>query len=274
MYLLSNFFFSCEAIPEEISDATPPKHSQISQQPLKAQADGTVPVVASGTVKNQQNDFIAKSNAGSTKGTQNSSADSLTPFSQGAAVPRKQHSADDALQQQKQEQTQSRLQQAPSANEQRHSSSGSAINIGASSSKFKLNIDMPNLATKPPQSHAPLSPRLLARNNVEISHLNNSNNFNDFQRGRSKTISVVRGEHDTNRDNSKWTFKGSKCSSSISRYFDLDLMVTYSRIFLFCFVARSVLSPSSIFLQLFHTGPTKVTEQPLLINSKHTRTVE
>lgn len=135
--------------------------------------------------------------------------DSLQPFGQGGAVPRKQHSADDALQQQQQEQTQSRQQQPPQTIEPRHSSSGSAINIGASTTKFKLNIDMPNLATKPPQSHAPLSPRLLARNALEISHLNSSNNFNDFQRGRSKTISVVRGEHETNRDNSKWTFKGS-----------------------------------------------------------------
>lgn len=138
--------------------------------------------------------------------------DSLTPFGQGTAVPRKQHSADDALQQQQQEQTQSRQQQPPppQAIEPRHSSSGSSINIDASTNKFKLNIDMPNLATKPPQSHAPLSPRLLARNTLEMSHLNSSNNFNDFQRGRSKTISVVRGEHETNRDNSKWTFKGSK----------------------------------------------------------------
>lgn len=173
-----------------------------------------MPVVASDVAKNQQNDFIVKSNvtAAPTKGTaQNSSVDSLTPFGQGSTAPRKQHSADDALQQQqKQEQIQTRQQPQPSANEPRHSSSGSAINIGASSTKFKLNIDMPNLATKPPQSHAPLSPRMLARNNVEISHLNNSNNFNDFQRGRSKTISVVRGEHDANRDNKSWTFKGSK----------------------------------------------------------------
>lgn len=200
--------FSCEAIPEEISDATPPKQSQIDQQSFKI--DGTVPVVASGTAKNQQNDFIAKSNATTVtaKDAQNPSLDSLTPFgSGGGGAPRKQHSADDALQQQ-QEEAQTRQQQQ--AVEPRHSSSGSSINIGASSTKSKLNIDMPNLATKPPQSHAPLSPRLLARNNLEVAHLNSANNFNDFQRGRSKTISVVRGEHDANRDNSKWTFKGSK----------------------------------------------------------------
>lgn len=168
-------------------------------------------VIASGPAKNHQNDFIAISNsqnASSTAKTQHSSVDSLTPFSQGGALPRKQHSADDALQQQ--ELAQSRQQQPP-INEPRHSSSGSAINIGSTSlAQYKLNIDMPNLATKPPQSHAPLSPRLLARNNLEMSHLNSSNKFNDFNRSRAKTISVVRGEHDANRDNSKWTFKGSK----------------------------------------------------------------
>lgn len=182
--------------------------------PQMVKVEDTVSVNTSNTAKNQHNDFIAKSSSlqnasihsTTAKATQNASVDSLTPFSQTTSMPKKQHSADDALQQQ--EQTQSRQQQ-PSMNEPRHSSSGSAINIGSSSAKFKLNIDMPNLATKPPQSHAPLSPRLLARNNIEMSHMNSSNNFNDFQRGRSKTISVVRGEHD-NRDNSKWTFKGSK----------------------------------------------------------------
>lgn len=181
---------------------------------LKTQIEGTVSVVASGPARNQHNDFIAKSNppqnqSAATKNAQNSSVDNLSPFNQNSSIPKKQHSADDAVQQK--EQAQSRQQQPPPMNEPRHSSSGSAINIGAASNKFKLNIDMPNLATKPPQSHAPLSPRLIARNNIEVSHLNNSNNFNDFQRGRSKTISVVRGEHEK-RDNSKWTFKGSKSS--------------------------------------------------------------
>lgn len=229
-------------------------------------------MVASGSAKNQHNDFIAKSNSAqntsssssssastTAKTVQNTPVDSLTPHNQN--MPRKQHSADEALQQQ--EQAQSR--QQPPVNEQRHSSSGSAINLGGSSSKFKLNIDMPNLATKPPQSHAPLSPRLLARNNFEMSHLNSSNNFNDFQRGRSKTISVVRGEHE-NRDNSKWTFKGSKFCRNIFHMTHPNGNVL--------FTARSVLSPNSIFLHLFYTGPNKVTEQPLLINPKNSRTIE
>lgn len=205
--ILTLFFFSssCEAIPEEIGDATPPKGNQIVQQHSKV--DGTVSVVASGMAKNQQKDFIAKSHSAQNSSnsssssssssstttttttakaaTQNSSADTLITLNQNA-VPRKQHSADDA----QQEHAQSRQQQ-PSMNEPRHSSSGSSINLGGSSTKPKLNIDMPNLATKPPQSHAPLSPRMIARNNFEMSHLNSSHNFNDFQRGRSKTISVV-----------------------------------------------------------------------------------
>lgn len=234
-------------------------------------------MIAGGTAKNQHNDFITKSNSSqntsssssssatsTAKNAQNSSVDNLTPHNQN--LPRKQHSADDALQQQ--DQAQSR--QQPPVNEPRHSSSGSAINLGGSSTKFKLNIDMPNLATKPPQSHAPLSPRLLARN-FEMSHLNSSNKFNDFQRGRSKTISVVRGEHD-NRDNSKWTFKGSKFQHFIE-YFASNL-IPYSNENLSLFLARSVLSPNSIFLHLFYTGPKKVTEQPLLINPKNTRAIE
>lgn len=198
---------SCEAIPEEI-DATPPKTNQVNQQTTKI--EGTVSVIASATAKNQQNDFIVKTNAtqnsSSAASTSNKIAQNSSVDNQNASVPKKQHSADDAMQQR--EQAQTRQQQQPPLIEPRHSSSGSAINIGASTNKFKLNIDMPNLATKPPQSHAPLSPRLIPRN-IEISHLNNLNNFNDFQRGRSKTISVVRGEHEK-RDNSKWTFKGSK----------------------------------------------------------------
>lgn len=188
---------SCEAIPEEIADSTPPNPNQVIRQ-MPKDDNNTISVVATGLAKNQQNDFISKSNSANAS----VSKDTLTPFNQSSALPRKQHSADDALQQQ--EQLQSKQQQQ--INEPRHSSSGSAINLGSMSTgnKQKLSIDMPNLTTKPPQSHAPLSPRLLARNNPESAN----SNFNDFPRGRSKTISVVRGEHD--RDNNKWTFKGSK----------------------------------------------------------------
>lgn len=184
---------SCEAIPEEIADSTPPKQNVAAKQTQRDEMP--VAVVASGTVKNQHGEFAIKSN--SVGGVV--AKDTLSPSNQSTVVPRKQHSADDALQQQ---QDQSHGRQQQQMNEPRHCSSGSAINLGAIGNKAKLTIDMPNLSTKPPQSQTPLSPRLVNKK----SELTTSN-FNDFTRGRSKTISVVRGEHD-NRDNNKWTFKG------------------------------------------------------------------
>lgn len=193
---------SCEAIPEEIADSTPPKPIQNDKKTTVKGANLVHSIVASGEAKNQQNDFIAKSTQAQ------STLQISSPNAKGtdsSVLPRKQHSADDA------EQSQSKQQQPP-INEPRHSSSGSAINLGGSSSNSKkLSIDMhPNLTKKPPQPQPPLSPRLLR--NHEMSFLNSSNNFNDFSRGRSKTISVVRSEHN-NRDNSKWTFQGSESLS-------------------------------------------------------------
>lgn len=183
---------SCEAIPEEIADSTPPKQNPAVKQTHRDEKP--VAVVASGAAKDQQSDFAARSMSASSS----VSKDTLAPANQ-SGVPRKQHSADDALNQQ--EHSQARQQQQ--MNEPRHCSSGSAINLGSmpSSNKAKLTIDMPNLSTKPPQSHTPLSPRLQMKKS-ELA----ASNFNDFTRGRSKTFSVVRGEHD-NRDK-KWTFKG------------------------------------------------------------------
>lgn len=197
---------SCEAIPEESS--TPPKFIQ-SGKKITIKADNVVDsIVASGEAKIQQSDFIAKSTQAQ------STLQVSSPNAKGtdsSVLPRKQHSADDA------EQSQSKQHQPP-INEPRHSSSGSAINLGGSSSNSKkLSIDMqPNLTKKPPQPQPPLSPRLLR--NHEMSFLNNSNNFNDFSRGRAKTISVVRSEH-TNRDNSKWTFQGSESLPIITLQF-------------------------------------------------------
>lgn len=39
------------------------------------------------------------------------------------------------------------------------------------------------------------------------------------------------------------------------------------------FAARSSITPSSIFLQLYYTGPNRVTEPPLLINAKNQRSI-
>lgn len=187
---------SCEAIPEEIADSTPPKQNAAMAQAQRD--DMPVAVVASTTVKHQHGDFACKS---SSVGGAAVAKDTLAPVNQSSAIPRKQHSADDALHQQEQLQHGRQQQQM---NEPRHCSSGSAINLGATGNKAKLTIDMPNLSTKPPQAQTPLSPRLINMNKKnELS----ASNFNDFTRGRSKTISVVRGEHD-NQNNNKWTFKG------------------------------------------------------------------
>lgn len=203
---------SCEAIPEEIADSTPPKSIR-NDKKTPSKADSLVhSIVASAEAKNQQNDFIAKSTQAQSALQVSSSNAKGTDSS---VLPRKQHSADDA------EQSQSKQQQPP-INEPRHSSSGSAINLGgaSSSNSKKLSIDMqPNLTKKPPQSQPPLSPRLFR--NHEMSFLNNSNNFNDFSRGRSKTISVVRSEHN-NRDNSKWNFQGSE-SLPFSYYYYIEI---------------------------------------------------
>lgn len=188
---------SCEAIPEEIADSTPPTQSKIEKRDFEKEKDKLIPVVASGTAKNQESDFVAKSNAANNTSVSlpvsrgSSSSDNLAP---NTSLPRKQHSADDATQEQQNQQQPQQQQQQPPKIE----------SSASSNAPKKLSIDMPKLTTKPPQSHAPLSPRLLARNNFDVSFQKNTNNFNDLPRGRSKTISVVRGEHDT----SKWTFKG------------------------------------------------------------------
>lgn len=193
---------SCEAIPEEIADSTPPnqsethiKHSKDALQLNKTSA------------RNNQLEFIAKLNLSTaqnpcvslptSRGSSIILSDTLLPVNHNIAIPKKQHSADDALQQ-KSEQTSS-------------TSTVPTTSSSTSNVKVKLSIDMPKLTTKPPQSHAPLSPRLLPKASGLASHLNStgSNNSNDLPRGRSKTISVMRGEHD-NRDSAKWAFKGCK----------------------------------------------------------------
>lgn len=215
---------SCEAIPEEIADSTPPKQNLTAKQTHRDEKP--VAVVASGAAKNQQHDFASKSISASASMTK----DTLAPSHQsgGTVVPRKQHSADDALQQH--EHSQARQQQQ--INEPRHCSSGSAINLGSMSlsNKQKLTIDTPNLSTKPPQSHMPLSPRALVKKN-ELT----ASNFNDIPRGRSKTISVVRGEHD-NRDNSKWTFKAGKIFELRAVLFDFISIIKLITKKLLCFL--------------------------------------
>lgn len=177
---------SCEAIPEEIAGSTPPSQ-QDSVKDVEPSLHPKV-LIASATAVMAKPATLVPSSSFPTETTPDIKQ-SLQTHSQ--SPPKKQLSADDAL--------------LPSKSEQ------------PPTSKLKLPMDMPKVTTKPPHSPAPLSPRLLAKNAAnKIASIQfapsigaGSNNGNDlYHRGRSKTISVVR-EHD-NRDNSKWTFRGSK----------------------------------------------------------------
>lgn len=197
---------SCEAIPEEIADSvplqpTPPATTDshtVAKETANAKAPTKVHYTEIGTKTNattsaQNPSASLPTSRGSSTTTLPS--DSLQPVNN--TMPRKQHSADDALQQR---------------TEQSQSSSSTSTQSSNVAAKGKLNIDMPKLTTKPPQSHAPLSPRLLAKNSAMPSL---SSNVVDFPRGRSKTISVM---HD-NRDNSKTTFNRSKLNTNYSILF-------------------------------------------------------
>lgn len=96
-------------------------------------------------------------------------------------IPKKQLSADDAVQ----------LTQSIETNLTIQPITNPTLSL-------KLPTDTSKVTKKPPQSPAPLSPRLLARNKIAANLLSgldgNLDNNNEVQRGRSKTISVVR-EH-------------------------------------------------------------------------------
>lgn len=179
---------SCEAIPEEIAGSTPPSHPD-SVKEVDSSLHPKV-LIASATAVMAKPATLVPSSSFPTNDPAPDTKQSLQTHSQ--SPPKKQLSADDAL--------------MPSKSEQ------------PAPSKLKLPMDMPmaKVTTKPPHSPAPLSPRLLAKNaankiaSIQFapSASSASNNGSDaYHRGRSKTISVV--QHD-NRDNAKWTFRGSK----------------------------------------------------------------
>lgn len=133
---------------------------------------------------------------------------------------------------------------------------------------------MEKITTKPPQSPAPLSPRLLARNaiNGKLSNsgtaspafpaisgagtMHSASNENDFPRGRSKTISVAREHY--SRDNLKWG--GYSKSSAQSRLRGEQAGGGGGGA-----ATRSVISPSFVFLQLYHSGQLN-SEKPILMD--------
>lgn len=194
---------SCEAIPEEIAGSTPPsqpesvKESTLHSKLLKTNVNtisvsAAVSEVTKAAVLAQSASFPVEA----TVVVPDDNGESFERNSSSTLLPKKQLSADDAVQ----------LKATSLEN----------------SVKLKLPMDMPKVTTKPPQSPVPLSPRLLAKNAAnkiasfapsvgpETNGNGNSSGYDMHNpRMRSKTISVVRGEHD-NRDNSKWTFRGSK----------------------------------------------------------------
>lgn len=233
---------SCEAIPEEIAGSTPPSHPD-SVKETESSLHPKVLLVSATAVMAKPATLVPSSSFPTE--TTPDVKQSLQTHSQ--SPPKKQHSADDAL--------------LPSKSDQ------------PQTSKLKLPMDMPKVTTKPPHSPAPLSPRLLAKNAAnKIASIqfaptvsggsNNNGNGNDmYHRGRSKTISVVR-EHD-NRDSSKWTFRGSKLYEKSNQS---DIKTTK-------IPARSGLSPSSVFLQLYNTGPNTSIEHPIHIGSSNTKAI-
>ncbi|XP_065085709.1 tuberin isoform X2 [Ochlerotatus camptorhynchus] len=251
---------SCEAIPEEIAGSTPPSAPRSTT--LGGEINDNVTVRASGYVK-QQADF---STSGATLHPSASLPESAGPETPTNVVPRKQHSADEAI----------------TAKSDPTSSSTETIASQAmmppitqtlSSSSLNLKLPMEKVTTKPPQSPAPLSPRLLARNPIN-GKLSNSgtaspsfpaitaggmghgmhSNENDIPRGRSKTISVAREHY--SRDNLK--FGLNKITNPRLRNEQSGVGAA----------SRSVISPSFVFLQLYHCGQFGSTERPILMDKE------
>lgn len=231
---------SCEAIPEEIAGSTPPSHPD-SVKEVDSSLHPKV-LIASATAVMAKPATLVPSSSFPTETTPDTKQQSLQTHSQ--SPPKKQLSADDAIMPAKADQP--------------------------ATSKLKLPMDMPKVTTKPPHSPAPLSPRLLAKNAANKiastqfapSVGSGTSNTNDmFHRGRSKTISVVR-EHD-NRDTSKWTFRGSKFYVKSN---ENDLKTPK-------IPARSGISPSSVFLQLYNTGPNSSIDHPIHIGANNAKAI-
>lgn len=252
---------SCEAIPEEIAGSTPPSGPRTITPALPSDS---LTVRASGNVKHQP-DFTT---TGATLHPSASLPESSEAEPSNAIAPKKQHSADDAI-------TGGRLEATSSSTETIASPAMmmTPITQTLSSSSLNLKLPMEKITTKPPQSPAPLSPRLLARNAIN-GKLSNSGTAspafpaisgagtmhpsieNDFPRGRSKTISVAREHY--SRDNLKWGYNKSSAQSRLRGEQPGSGGGGAA--------SRSVISPSFVFLQLFHSGQLNTTEKPILMD--------
>ncbi|XP_055530935.1 tuberin isoform X2 [Wyeomyia smithii] len=248
---------SCEAIPEEIAGCTPPSGPKTT---VSSESNESLTVRASGNVK-QQADFTT---SGATLHPSASLPESSGSENTSTVIPRKQHSADDAIS--------SRMEPTSSSTEAIASPAMTQPIVQTlSSTSLNLKLPMEKVTTKPPQSPAPLSPRLLARNPINGKLHSSSgtaspsftamsgggmhSNENDIPRGRSKTISVAREHY--SRDNLKWglnkntnaaRFRGEQSSGGAA--------------------SRSVISPSFVFLQLYHSGQFNSTDKPILMDKE------
>ncbi|XP_058066096.1 tuberin [Anopheles bellator] len=284
---------SCEAIPEEIAGSTPPASSGSSSSGSNNAA--TVTTVTS-TITNitSTSTSTSTSNTTTVRGTVSakhqaeftttkSAITTSLPESNTVEVPapRKQHSADDA--------TVSTgpttvppptdtmihpVAVAPSSSNSMANTTNTIAPIAmhpiaqtSSSSALSLKLPMEKVTSKPPQSPVPLSPRLLARNNLKqsssgtaspsfpamsagggvggVGGLIGASNDNDLPRGRSKTISTVREHY--SRDGGKWSAAGVPRMRSEH-------------------TNRTVISPSFVFLQLYHHGQFGSGERPVLMD--------
>uniref|UniRef100_A0A182T914 Rap-GAP domain-containing protein n=1 Tax=Anopheles maculatus TaxID=74869 RepID=A0A182T914_9DIPT len=259
---------SCEAIPEEIAGSTPPPPTALRMQSNMADTHTVAPPTVRGTVtaKHQGEFGATKATAITTSLPESNTLDPMP-------APRKQHSADDATLA-----TRSLADGGTVSSEtiSNNSQSNTIIsNAGtqmiapiamhpitqtSSSSALSLKLPMEKVTSKPPQSPVPLSPRLIARNATILKQSSSGTaspsfpamgggmggsgigggllgmgggNDNDLPRGRSKTISTVREHY--SRDSSKWS------AANVSRMRNEH-------------INRTVVSPSFVFLQLYHHG--------------------
>ncbi|XP_055707088.1 tuberin isoform X2 [Phlebotomus papatasi] len=233
---------SCEAIPEEMAGSTPP-----SVVGSVTNEGGELMI----EVTRAKGSLVAPGHLTSTgslpeaaPGTQ-----TVTPTESGSVTPRKQHSADDAVQ--------------PPVQPK----------IDPGSMSLKLPIDGQKVTAKPPQSPAPLSPRLLARNaankiaGTSVGPFGSTGSYDsgaigDLPRGRSKTISVVREHY--SRDSRLRGATTTGTSSSAQRR-DAPLSS----------VNRSGINPSFVLLQFYHTGQLQlnVTERPLRVDATNAKAI-
>lgn len=233
---------NCEAIPEEITDSTPP-----NQQPMAVERQH------SNEDKIKLNRLTASACASMPVTRGPSATDALLPnVGQSNVLPRKQHSADDALPPRGEQTGDETSIAASSAYSSTRSLATTATDLNgpqgnptennglhrsaqrtfATRNVLGTNANLPiapyassrrnNIAVAAAASSAaaamgvPLSPRLLAKTGG-MSLLGSANAASDFPRGRSKTISVVTRNNSDNdaRLLSKWTFRGSKCAHQL-----------------------------------------------------------